>query len=374
MGDRTLLAPGGSARISGRGLVALFFFTMFQFGLLDGPRWLAEVAGRHGWLALAGGALWGFIVLLMMLDLARRFPGQTLYHYSHTILGAPLAFVANGLMILYTLLFLGFFLNQFNQIVQTYLLPRTPAWAILTLIVSGVVLALSLGPLALSRLSQLLMLPVVAAAVIMLLLTTRNVRWTFLRPLWPIPGDTFAASLTVGFIPFIPIKHLPVQLALVQDANRHRRSLLATYGGIAALKVAFTASTLATFGEAGTRILAWPSLEALRLVQVPQALLEEAGLPGLVVFQVALFVAAAVYFATDYVGIAVWLRVGPRAMGYLLSLLALLAVGIALLPQNRGESDMMRLLVHYGGYYVAAGYPLVLWVVARLRRLGVSRP
>ncbi|HEY8552773.1 MAG TPA: GerAB/ArcD/ProY family transporter [Thermaerobacter sp.] len=358
--------------MSGRGLAALFFFTLFQFALLDGPMWLARAAGRFGWLAQALGALLGVPLLLVILDLAARFPGQTVYQYGRTILGRPVAFVTNGALMAYTLLFLGYFLRQFVDVVQTYLLPRTPIWAIAALVVAGIVLVVGLGPLALNRLAQMLLVPVLAASGAMLLLSMRNVDPLVLLPLWPVPAAALAAAPTAGFAPFIPIKHLTVQLATVRDPRRHVRTVVGVYLGVAAFKVVVTAATLATFGPRAVALMGWPALEALRVVQVPLALLEELGLPGLVVYQVVLFVSSAVYFVTDYIGLPVWLGLGPRAMPYLLPILALGALAVCLWPQDQSQMDALRRVVVYGGLYAAAGYPLLLWVVGRLRRLGVA--
>ena len=358
--------------ISGRGLVALFFFTLFQFQLLDGPMWLARAAGRLGWLVELLGALMGLPLLLAMLDLAERFPGQTVYQYARLLLGRPVAFVANGLTLLYGLLFLGYFLRQFVIVVQTYLLPRTPVWAIMALVVAGIVVVVSLGPMALNRLAQMLLVPVLLAFLAMLAIAMRNVDPMLLLPLWPVPLGALAAVPTVGFLPFVPIKHLLVQLAVVRRPQDHRRSLLVTYLAVALFKVVATAATLAIFGHRAVALLAWPALEALRVVQVPLALLEELGLPGLVVYQVVLFVSSAVFFVSDYVGVPVWLGLGPRAMPWLLPLLALAAAAVGLAPQDEAQVDLLRRVVMYGGLYAAVAYPLVLWLVARWRRMGVT--
>ena len=371
MVDRANTAPRGNVYLTGRGLAALFFFTMFQFALLDGPMWMARAGGQHGWVTLAVGALLGLPALLAILDLAARFPGKTIYQYAGDILGRPLAFAGNGLLLAYTVVFLGYFLRQFNDVVQTYLLPRTPTWAIVSLVLSGIMLVIILGPLALSRLAQMLVLPVVAASLGMLVLAMRNIQLQFLMPVWPVPWTAVAAGLTAGFIPFLPIKHLPVQLAMVHHPERQRLWVLAVYGVVALFKVAVVAASIAIFGDRATGLLSWPALEALRVVQVPLALLEELGLPGLVVYQVVLFVSSAVYFASDYIGLPVWLGLGPRVMPYLVPLLAVLAGTVALLPQDQTQLDALRHLILYGGYYAAGAYPLLLWAVARVRGLGV---
>ncbi|WPD18078.1 MULTISPECIES: GerAB/ArcD/ProY family transporter [Thermaerobacter] len=360
--------------MSSRGLAALLFFTLFQFSLLDGPMWLARAADRFGWLAQVLGALLGLVVVLAILDLAARFPGQTVYQYAGAILPRPVAFAANGALLSYSLLFLGYFLRQFVDVVQTYLLPRTPSWAIATLVVAGIVLVVGLGPLALNRLAQMLLVPVLAAAGTMFLLSLRNVDPLHLLPLWPVPATVLAAAPTAGFAPFIPIKHLTVQLATVRDPRRQVRTVVGVYLGVAAFKVAVTAATLATFSPRAVALMGWPTLEALRIVQVPLALLEELGLPGLVVYQVVLFVSSAVYFVTDYIGLPVWLGLGPRAMPYLLPALAVGALAVGLWPQDQSQMDALRRVVVYGGLYAAAAYPLLLWAVARLRRLGVAPP
>ncbi|EKP95817.1 Spore germination protein [Thermaerobacter subterraneus DSM 13965] len=360
------------AWLSGRGLVALFFFTLFQFQLLDGPMWLARAAGRFGWLVELLGALMGLPLVLLMVDLASRFPGQTVYQYARRLLGRPVAFVTNGLILLYGVIFLGYFLRQFVIVVQTYLLPRTPIWAITALVTSGIVLVVSLGPMALNRLAQMLFLPVVAASGIMLAIAMRNVDLLLLAPVWPIPTAVLAAVPTTAFSPFIPIKHLPVQLAMVRRPQDHRRSLVLTYVAVALFKVIATAATLAIFSHRGVALMAWPGLEALRVVQVPLALLEELGLPGLVVYQVVLFVSSAVFFVSDYVGLPVWLGLGPRVMPWLLPVLAAAAAAVCLAPQDEAQLDLLRRVVMYGGLYSAVFYPGVLWLVARWRRVGAE--
>ncbi|QIA28248.1 GerAB/ArcD/ProY family transporter [Thermaerobacter sp. PB12/4term] len=365
-------ASRAGVRISGRGLVALFFFTLFQFQLLDGPMWLARAAGRFGWLVELLGALMGLPLVLMMVDLASRFPGQTVYQYARVLLGRPVAFILNGLSLLYGIIFLGYFLRQFVIVVQTYLLPRTPIWAITGLVVAGIVVVVSLGPLALNRLAQMLLIPVVVASGVVLGLAMRNVDLLLLQPLWPVPAAVLAAAPTAGFLPFVPIKHLPVQLAVLRQPRRHGRSLVATYLAVALFKVIATGTTLAIFSHHGVALMAWPTLEILRVVQVPLALLEELGLPGLVVYQAVLFVSSAVFFVTDYVGLPVWLGLGPRAMPWLLPVLAAAVTALCLAPQDETQLDLMRQVVMYGGLYSAAFYPALLWLVARWRRPGVG--
>lgn len=361
-----------SLRVSGRGPAALFFFALLHFAVLEGPAWAARAAGRHAWVAEAVGALLLVPVLLAMIELAARFPGLTIYQYAAILIGRPAAFVGNGLLLTYGFLLLGYSLRVFSDVVQTYLLPNTPAWAIVSLVVSSMSMATALGPLGFNRLAQLLAVPAALATLLLEGMTVRHVRPAYLAPVWPIPAGVLIAGATVGLFPFFPIKVLPALLGLARDPARLRRPLVAVYAGTAAYKVLITALVTGVFGEQGTKLLAWSALEALRIVQVPLLLLEELGLPGLIVFQILLFVGSAVYFASLYMGIPSWLNLGPGAMPVLLPILAVTAAALALLPQDRAQLDLLRASIQYGGYYASVGYPFLLWLVARLRRAGVQ--
>ena len=286
-----------TASVSDRGLVAVFFFTMLTFAVLDGPMWMAKTAGRHGWVPVAVGAALVAPPILAMIDLAARFPGMTVFQYSVHLLGRPLAFVANGLLILHSFAFVGYVLRQFSDLVQTYLLPTTPSWAIVILVVSGMVMILSLGPIPLSRVAQLLALPAGISALMLVGVALRNVNLVYLAPVFPVPTSAVIAGASMGIFPNVPIKNLFVQLALARQPRRLRRPLLATHAAVAAFKVLVTVAAVGIFGDQGARLLSWPTLEILRTVQAPLALLEELGLPGLLVYQVVLFVSIAVYFA-----------------------------------------------------------------------------
>lgn len=94
------------------------------------PAITAQAAGRDAWLSPLLTTAPGIYLALVISGLGKRFPGQTIIQYTHSLLGAwPGKVIGLG----YLVFFLhtgGIIIREFSDLMTALVLPQTPAWVL----------------------------------------------------------------------------------------------------------------------------------------------------------------------------------------------------------------------------------------------------
>lgn len=181
-----------------------FILTALQIdtGIALLPRQLARVTDHGGWISLLlGGAVYTLLALII-LRLARRFPGQVVYDYLPRVLGRPAGL---ALALLFAAVFLlPAFINTryYVDAVQIWSLPRTPTWVLNALtIIPGAYLA-RFGIQAIARFAEFYML-ILLLSFFMIASPAKEIDWGSFLPLFDVDfsqvlSGTMATAYSFG--------------------------------------------------------------------------------------------------------------------------------------------------------------------------------
>ncbi|GGG84955.1 GerAB/ArcD/ProY family transporter [Paenibacillus radicis (ex Gao et al. 2016)] len=193
----------------------LFLFALGTAGLMV-PTFVVAIAKQDAWISMAIAGPLNYIVLLLYLALAERFPGLTLAQYAEKLLGTWLGKALTLVYVCFFLLLSALVLRNIVDFLGLSVLPGTPNWVIAFTFMLVIVYGAYLGIETIARSGELLFgWTVLVIFIIMLLLTNqfepKNFEpfvyegWT--RPfkgLYPILGFPLGEFVVMSaFFPFV---------------------------------------------------------------------------------------------------------------------------------------------------------------------------
>jgi spore germination protein KB len=165
--------------------VAVFFSLMNVIGataVVALPGTAARFAGRDAWLVPIVSSISGLVVILLVTELGRRFPGKTLIEYTQEILGSWVGKVIGALYMIFFILISSVIIREFGELFATTLMPHTP---ILIFHISIVLLAaysIRSGLEVIGRLSELILPWVIILYVTVILFSLQTADFQRLLP------------------------------------------------------------------------------------------------------------------------------------------------------------------------------------------------
>lgn len=253
------------ARISSRQFFYLILCMVLSLSLGHVPALLVRYARQGLWLSVLLATAGDIAVAVMLYVLGRRFPGQTLYEYSRSILG-PIAGSLAALAYAWLFLFAAALSIRVLSDLFQLIMPETPApffvWA---LALNGGYGAKK-GLEAVGRASELLG-PLAVLASLGIVVGTAN-RWDlgFLFPALPDPGRAVFASL----LPASWFGICTIMGVLMAYHAEPARALLVKASGVvlgAGLILAMTLAALVTMGPSLAAAQTVPIYSAARLIE-----------------------------------------------------------------------------------------------------------
>lgn len=362
-----------NGKISQRQLAYLFFTVLIATVVFYNPQIAVGTTGRDAWMTALLGTVWGLLVVIVIVSLGRRFPGQTLTGYIPQIIGKPLGTV---LSLLYTVwfLFIGAGLTaEFALFMNTTIMPDTPELALVITFMAVVFYAVSRGLEVLARVNELLVWVIVIAMLIVVLLPYELMD---LRRLLPIGetsiGNLLATSLFAGTWRgevFLAGMFLP---ALITMKNT-TRNLAITVIVIGFILMAVEVSTIAVFGSHIVGDIELPAFSLARIISTAKVLDRlEALVVVIWVFATFIKVCAFLYCAN---------RAAADTMGFQEHRFLLLPITLLFTTMAHNQSINPALLVDflsttwpgYGLLSFELTIPLILLLIAFLRGKKVER-
>lgn len=109
--------------------------SMIGVGVLSLPFYAYKASAYDGWITVFIVGCTIQLLVLLIWNLHRRFPGLTLFDFSQIILGRILGRIVNILYILYLLIIVSYIFNIMNDKIIRWILPETPIWILLAMVI-----------------------------------------------------------------------------------------------------------------------------------------------------------------------------------------------------------------------------------------------
>jgi len=370
------------AVISARQSSSIIASTIIGVGVLTLPRGAAEYAKQSGWFSILLGALVAMLAVAAITTLSRKFPRRGIDAYGAEILGIgkgrTFGTIASFPLLL---LFVGYWgfstvivARMFGEVVITTVLTQTPLEVIIsTMLLTAYILTLY-GVEVMARVNEML-LPIIVVPV--LLIAVSSLQSTRLYHLFPLREGVelgaFLQGILVSSFAFLGFEVMTVFSAYVQQSDKLLRANLAGIAIPGAIYVLIVFSGIAVFGVDELKLLAWPTLELVKVTEVPGLILERMESAFLGVWVAAVFTTSGnLYCATtlliqNMLGLA-----GKKSYRIIATVLLPGFYWLSLLPQNIHALFQYQRFSGMLGGVVAIVVPTLMLAVAMLRGKGVK--
>ncbi|UNC91010.1 GerAB/ArcD/ProY family transporter [Candidatus Contubernalis alkaliaceticus] len=249
-------------------VVAIIIAAMTGANMIFLPVFVAEKAGRDGWISIILAGLLVWLAAGLVYILCRRFPTRSLPEFSILILGKPLGTMVSTGYIVYALFLAGTTLRIYTEVAKVWTMFWTPAWFFILFLLIPVVYIVRLGPIPLARLMEI----VIYVSLFVLLLFLLPLREFNLLNLRPVGQEGLRA--VVSAIPETTFSYLGFEVLLIfypMILNRQRIVRLYLQGILVAM-IFFAGTTFLVIGVMGVehvQIQVWPVMEYLGIGRLP---------------------------------------------------------------------------------------------------------
>jgi spore germination protein len=351
-------------------LATIIISSMIGVTLLALPRLVVRNAGLGAPFASVVGVTIGFIGLLAVVLLGRRFPKKTIIGYNEIILGKPIGRLFSVLIILFFALLMGLEARHFSEVVAGSLLPNTPIQVAIFLMIF---LCATTGFQSVSTFAYIhfFYIPLIMFPIVMVLIP--SLRDIEIYHLTPILGNnpTFKEFMrgglvaTKGVIDFFVISMV---IPFMINPNKCVKSGIWGYWIGSFFVIFIITMTLGVFGEEEIQRMFWPTLILGRMIHVPAEILARIDSILLISWIYGVFTTLLSYYFVFVRG------TGELFRFYNYRVISLIGFPImfiiAMFPQDIYEMYDFIFYVTFYGIFLIVCYPAFLLIVAILRKKG----
>lgn len=240
-------------KISPRQAGELLFMTIFGTVILFLPSILTEKARHDAWLAAFAGSLASLLPLGVVVWLGHRYPGQTIFQYSETILGRLFGKLAGLAYVWFFLHWGAVVVRQYGDFLTTAFMPATPLSVFnfsLVILAAWAVLA---GLETIARMNEFLVFLVVFSLLAIISLSVANWETAFLQP---VLAEGFGPVLRATLVSAGWHAEITTMAVLLPFLTRPHRAFASGAAAVLASGIILTLGTIAALSVFGPDLVA----------------------------------------------------------------------------------------------------------------------
>ncbi|MCY9662186.1 endospore germination permease [Paenibacillus chondroitinus] len=340
--------------------------TIIGVGVLALSLFAVRAADSGAPLVTFLGLMLGIAGLWLLTKLGMRFPDQTIIDYSKVLIGKWTAGVFSVLIIVFFALITALAAREFGEVVVTSVLMKTPLEV--TVIVMLLLAAVSSrADITTFTYFHHFYFPVIVfPGLLIVVLSLKNAHLVNLLPIWGNePSGMSAGILTMAAL----FQGSFVMTIVIPAMRRPEKAMIAGYVGMGisgALYVLIVIATVGVFGSEEIKKLVWPTLELAKTTSLPANILERLDGAFLAVWVTAVFTTLLSSYYLAIYFISQLLRLKDHKM-FTFFLVPFIYV-MAMFPQNLLQMYEIIQVVGRWGLFITVVYPLVLYIVALIRK------
>lgn len=254
--------------ITNRQMIFSLVGILIGIGVLGLPRAVSQDAGPDGWIAILLGSVIPLIAIISTVLLFRRFPGYTFYQISQSILGKYLGKMPLLLYVIYGISFCSIVLRIFGDLLNTYVLPKTPGFVINLLMLIPTLYFVTGGIKVVARYNELsfyLLIPL----YLTILPSLKEAEWTFLLPVAATPFTKLLTAALSTSMAFAGFEYLLVLYPFVRKKSAALKDSILAFVMVTTTYIYYTIISIAVFGPYVIRSYIWPGLVLMKTTDVP---------------------------------------------------------------------------------------------------------
>ncbi|WP_209124748.1 GerAB/ArcD/ProY family transporter [Alkalihalobacillus sp. BA299] len=245
-------------------------------GILTIPRSLTTtLESPDGWISIGITGLMVMLLVYLYASLQNQYPGQTLFDYLYQgKVGKWIASLLIGAFIVYFLSLLAFEARVLSFVVKMYLLNETPSEALVAIILLTTTYAVTKGVQGVVHLS-LLFMPIILLLIILFLIA--NLPNMDIDKMLPVMGDGIMPVIegtTEISLSYLGVEILFFMMVYMKQENLRAFPLNVSVSVITLLYIFTFIMVVTIFGVEGTQVITFPTVEAIKEIEVPGAFFE----------------------------------------------------------------------------------------------------
>lgn len=349
----------------------LLILDLFSTSVLVFPRIAAEVANQDAWIVVLGATFLAFFYGYIITRIAKRFPKDTFVEFSSKILSKPVGIFLSIVFFVKLSISAALELRVFGELAKQVLLPRTP----IEIIIASMLLISSYlvrkGYECRARLGEMLIFIIFTPLIIILIFVLPDTDLSNLRPVLTTPIPQLLKGIYFLAFTYTPIEVLLMVSPLINNPKKLGRISFTAIGFVGTMSVILTVVTIGVLGAMGTKQQIWPVMTLMQVIEVPGAFIERQDALMMIfwILSVFSFISALMYF----ISFIITRILKAEEQRFLVLPLVPILYLISLFPDNIVETfDWIIFLRKYFRIIFLLPIPLILLIVARLRKLGES--
>lgn len=358
-----------NGKISARQVMILSVLQMFNVGTLILPRVCTQYVGRNGYILPILAIILGIIYLLCIYSLTSAFPQHTFVEILQNIMPAPIGNIIVVIFILKILGDIGLELRMFGELISQIMLTKTPIEVIILIMLLTVSYLAKSGIEALGRMGEILIYFIFIPLGIALLIGILNTDYREVMPFFQTNlKDVGFGTLAVSFT-FVPLELLLMINALMIKPKKMLKAGIVSIIIIGILEALIVLLTICKIGSAETQRQIWPGLMLMQSINMSNSVVQKQEIIMMIVWIFSVFM----YICS---GLCIVSIMGSRCCHFkrenifVLPLIPIIYF-IAIWPQNLVDIYTYYLKYqYYFGIWFMVPIPLILSLIARIRRIG----
>ncbi|MDQ0338933.1 spore germination protein [Caldalkalibacillus uzonensis] len=359
---------------------SLIASTLIGVGILTLPRGMSEAAREAAWLTTILGGLVTLLFMIILTRLSFRFPLKSLASYAPEILGTKHNPNMIGKVLAAPIIvgFIGYWLfavamvvRAFGEVVVSAVLINTPLEVIIIsmLLLSYILTWYEVEVVA--RINELLLPLIVIPSILIILFAVQSFKLEYFLPLWPdVRWQDFLYGVVISAFAYAGYEVITVFGGYTFVT---KETLPANVIGFSTPLLIYTAVVVVAVGTFGTeelQVLLWPTFELVKTTEVPGVILERVESAFLGVWVAAVFTSSAnLFYATSFLA----KKYVARGKTHVYALIFLpIVYWIASIPENVHTLSDWQTYAGYAGLIVGGGVPILLLIIARIRKIGLT--
>lgn len=347
------------------------FNSMMGVSILVLPRIASEHGGSGAILVTVIGLIIAITGIVLMTFLGYRFPKTQFIEYSKIVIGRPLAYLFGLLIVCLFILLMGFITREFSFMLNSFLYPDTPAYVLVAVILIVVALT-TRNDITTIAYIQFFYFPFILIPLSLLIMLA--IKEVELRHVQPFVGNGLSflnfveGGTAIAALPFVHVGIfiLTVLTPYTQNAKHALRgSLLGiSFSSIFILLTVFV--TVGVFGYKESTSPFWPLYVLTRMIQLPLELLERLDILFLGIWVLSAYTTIlSGYLIIIHTASLLFKLESHRVLSYIALPFVFF---VAMYPQNIFHLYRLIELVGKFGLVITLGYPLILLLIALIRR------
>lgn len=354
-------------KISAMQLAFLMYPVIIATGDLTAPVLTVKFAGRDLWISPFIASFLGFIIVFIVNQLHKWYPGKTMIQYMEDILGTVFGKLLGALLVMYCLYSGTTVLRQYFELIAGGFLPETPVIVISASMVLVCSFAVRGGGEVLARLSQVIVPVIFLSWIIIFVLLLPDMK---LIRMLPVMEKGIQPAL-MGAVPLLTwFDHFWLLSFFLPMLNERQKGLKWSLIAVVVVTLVLTAINLMVlliFGSL-TSSLTYPAFAAVRYISIASFLTRLESVV-MALWVAGAFLKLSIFYYGLTMGAAQWLKLRDHhslifPMGILLALYS-----IWISPSLQEFAHFMSTSNIFFNYSIEMAIPMFVFAAAVIRRI-----